>query len=529
MDDHVAFLSAAPAGAPTTNFVLHLQQTYGNRYVQRLVESVKAQAKLTVNAPNDVYEQEADRVADATTSTVNSSIQHQREEEEEEPIQAKMVSEIQRQAEDEEELQMEVVESQPVNVSDHLETQINAARGHGAPLPDTMREPMGQAFGADFSGVHVHTDSEADALNRDLSAKAFTTGQDVFFRQGEYSPSSDSGRKLIAHELTHVVQQTSGNKLQGQAEDEVMGKTVSKIQRHPEDEEEELQTKSISSIQRQAEKEEEIRAKPLKTIGTPVVQRNNGGASGFGHLLNFWKGLESKGKEIYGDLKALAGRYKGEHIKSPIAKAIMANAAQNAQATGEDLVTYMNREYNWSQEDVEKYIYEHEKPFVKYITSEAAREEYELVGGATLKQGKPPHPFDTTGMFSKHSGQDFGIYVMAPDGRIYSGVHKVGLFHHSSFLAGLPTASAGELKVQAGTLQHITNKSGHYQPGRAQMVNSLKQLRGRGVNLDGVRLDMVNEIDNYPGGAKKFLEDEERRAAQARARVSSPYDVYIPA
>ena len=65
-------------------------------------------------------------------------------------------------------------------------------------------------MGHDFSGVRVHTSAESDTLNQQLSAKAFTTGQDIFFKQGEYNPGSSSGKELIAHELTHVVQQSSG-------------------------------------------------------------------------------------------------------------------------------------------------------------------------------------------------------------------------------------------------------------------------------------------------------------------------------
>jgi hypothetical protein len=67
---------------------------------------------------------------------------------------------------------------------------------------------MEQAFGSDFNDVKIHTDTEADTLNRQLNAKAFTTGTDIFFRDGEYNPDFDGGKKLIAHELTHVVQQT---------------------------------------------------------------------------------------------------------------------------------------------------------------------------------------------------------------------------------------------------------------------------------------------------------------------------------
>jgi hypothetical protein len=66
---------------------------------------------------------------------------------------------------------------------------------------------MERAFGADFGGVRVHTGAQADGLARSIQAKAFTTGQDVYFRQGAYEPGSRGGQELIAHELTHVGQQ----------------------------------------------------------------------------------------------------------------------------------------------------------------------------------------------------------------------------------------------------------------------------------------------------------------------------------
>jgi hypothetical protein len=88
-----------------------------------------------------------------------------------------------------------------------LETSIQDVRGRGRPLPTHIRAPMEQAFGADFSGVKVHTDSHADYLNRAIQARAFTTGQEVFFRQGEFALGSKRGQELLAHELTHVVQQ----------------------------------------------------------------------------------------------------------------------------------------------------------------------------------------------------------------------------------------------------------------------------------------------------------------------------------
>ncbi len=88
-----------------------------------------------------------------------------------------------------------------------VESSIQSARGGGQALDGAVRTQMEPALGADLGGVRVHTGSEADRLNQAVSARAFTTGSDVFFRQGEYNPGSSTGRELLAHELTHVVQQ----------------------------------------------------------------------------------------------------------------------------------------------------------------------------------------------------------------------------------------------------------------------------------------------------------------------------------
>src|SRR5207248_683463 len=65
-------------------------------------------------------------------------------------------------------------------------------------------------LGADLSGVRVHTDPEADHLARSVDATAFTSGSDIFFRQGAYEPGSSAGMKTLAHEAAHTVQQASG-------------------------------------------------------------------------------------------------------------------------------------------------------------------------------------------------------------------------------------------------------------------------------------------------------------------------------
>jgi uncharacterized protein (UPF0147 family) len=129
----------------------------------------------------------------------------------------KPISKIQRQEsmeEEDEELQMKSLVQRSENLgggeaSTDLEASIQSVRGSGKPLDHSLQTKMGQAMGADFSYVKVHTDSQSDQLNKSIQAKAFTTGQDVFFRQDAYDPISQSGQELIAHELTHVVQQNA--------------------------------------------------------------------------------------------------------------------------------------------------------------------------------------------------------------------------------------------------------------------------------------------------------------------------------
>lgn len=95
-------------------------------------------------------------------------------------------------------------------LDDETAGRINQERGGGQPLDGGLQAQLGQTMGVDFSGVRVHTSPEADRLNQQLSARAFTTGQDVFFREGAYQPHSGSGQELVAHELTHVIQQGAG-------------------------------------------------------------------------------------------------------------------------------------------------------------------------------------------------------------------------------------------------------------------------------------------------------------------------------
>lgn len=152
---------------------------------------------------------------------------------------------------------------------------IEDRRGQGRPLQEPVRRSMEEALGHDLSDVRIHTDSTAHELNQAVSARAFTAGSDVFFKQGTYDDSSPSGRQLLGHELTHVVQQRAGTSgLQpgevshpsdpAEQHAEAVGQHISQspatpaVARQEEPEEEELMlSPDPTAVQREAEPEEE--------------------------------------------------------------------------------------------------------------------------------------------------------------------------------------------------------------------------------------------------------------------------------
>jgi hypothetical protein len=172
--------------------------------------SFPIQAKLTVGAADDQYEREADAVAAQVVKTINHP-QAQQATQIDSALQM-MPETLQRQDTEDDEIQMKPMLPQVGiaggEVSAEFGASLQRAKTGGYPLAPALQAQMGQAMGADFSGVRVHTDSQSDRLNQSIQAKAFTTGQDLFFRQGAYQPGNREGQELIAHELTHAVQQT---------------------------------------------------------------------------------------------------------------------------------------------------------------------------------------------------------------------------------------------------------------------------------------------------------------------------------
>ena len=194
--------------------------------IRNILNSSEVQTKLTIGAPNDIYEQEADRVANQVMSmsepvqsleTVFDEKGLHRSSTTEKTIPyiqrlcAECDSELQRRAEpkkaEEDLVQTKREINQSQMISDDLQDGIQSLKGSGQPLPQSEREYFNQRFGADFGNVRIHTGHPAQQLARSISAQAFTVGQDILFGAGHYNPSTTPGRHLIAHELTHTIQQ----------------------------------------------------------------------------------------------------------------------------------------------------------------------------------------------------------------------------------------------------------------------------------------------------------------------------------
>ena len=165
--------------------IASLHRTVGNQAVRRLHENGILQAKLAVSQPGDRDEREAERVAD---KVVSMSVP--------EPG-ASSVDRISHQS----------AGKEPQAVRRETKRWIETLQGGGRLLPPSARSFFEPRFGRDFSDVRVHTNSKADEAARSISAEAFTIGTDIVFRSGAYSRRSRHGTELLAHELTHVIQQ----------------------------------------------------------------------------------------------------------------------------------------------------------------------------------------------------------------------------------------------------------------------------------------------------------------------------------
>ncbi|MCK9155250.1 MAG: DUF4157 domain-containing protein [Paludibacteraceae bacterium] len=170
----------------------HVSSSLGRGAVARPSQSQTViQAQLETTTPGDAYEQEAENTANLVMrqlsqggDSVNPTSLH------------RSVPTI------------SCSGGNPVGISSQMESQLSTMQGGGHAMPSGLRSQMEGSFGRDFSNVRLHTDTNAVVMSSSLQANAFTHGNDIYFNQGQYQPNSSKGQHLIAHELTHTVQQS---------------------------------------------------------------------------------------------------------------------------------------------------------------------------------------------------------------------------------------------------------------------------------------------------------------------------------
>jgi hypothetical protein len=187
------------------------------------------QAKLSVNDPGDKFEKEAERVADAVMKMSEPEVDI-RDEGRSDRIQRRCPHCRRRHRQGKptncEECEQKLQRKRGGTGGDEaapVQQAVAATRGSGQCLPERTQSFFEERMGTDFSSVRIHTGGEADAAARSINARAYTLGSHVVMRSGEYHSHSREGKRLLAHELTHVVQQGGGEspRLQRQdAEDE---------------------------------------------------------------------------------------------------------------------------------------------------------------------------------------------------------------------------------------------------------------------------------------------------------------------
>ncbi len=188
--------------------------------LQHLMAVRALQPKLAVGAVDDAYEREAERTAHEVTGPGGvpgmASAFGLR------PLAASLMRVAQRaigkrdepaKKDDDDkkkepaQVQRQAAGAGPEVVPAGIEASIQSMSGGGGPLPASLRAELESCFGYDFSSVRAHTGSEAAAAADALGARAFTVGDHIFFAAGEYQPASAGGQRLLAHELTHTIQQ----------------------------------------------------------------------------------------------------------------------------------------------------------------------------------------------------------------------------------------------------------------------------------------------------------------------------------
>ncbi len=249
----IAYASPDRAGfraGRAENPILAPQRALGNQSAQRFAQSCSlrlptpglcpvggvchvcptpVQAKLRVDQPGDRFEQEANRIADVVMRMPETGVIREARTLTQPPTRRTCSDCEEQEGDAERTIQTKRLGDQIPGGNVRPAAGMRSLKSGGQPLPEAERSFFESRFGHDFSQVRVHTDTRAAKAARDIHAQAFTTGWHLFFGAGRYSPGGAAGRHLLAHELTHVIQQRalamSGNDDPGMIQRQPLGCT----------------------------------------------------------------------------------------------------------------------------------------------------------------------------------------------------------------------------------------------------------------------------------------------------------------
>ncbi len=208
--------------------IIYFQRTIGNQAVGRLLKSCILQTKSGINTSDDKYEMKPNRVSTSTINMAEPSLQRRltpKEEDTQTTQPTEHSTPVQRQAVNEEmQSKSEAFtlsfndEAQAIRgkkqmpLRNDFEDRLSSAKSGGRHLTKKSRNEFEQVFGIDLGGTRIHTDSQAAQMSQDIGVQAFTHQNHIFFNQGRYNPETIEGKRLLAHELTHTIQQQTVNK-----------------------------------------------------------------------------------------------------------------------------------------------------------------------------------------------------------------------------------------------------------------------------------------------------------------------------
>jgi len=612
-------LMAEPFSASSQD-LLSLQPVIGNRALGQII-----QAKLSVGPARNHYEQEADQVAEKVTSHAGS----QNITPAKGNLKTHSIAHLSQQTSSQSMPPHSGVD-EGFKAAQELEKKLKSSKGRGRILPDNTRNFMESQMGSDFGQVRVHTGYEAGQLNQGLSAEAFTHGNDIYMARGRYQPESKAGQQLLAHELTHVVQQgglaaTNQPSQTVQCQRNWLSRLLG-LGKKDRDEQPALQPATRTPAtppgptQWQSARPQHapvappvtaqwVSARPQSTPTPPAphhAEDTRPSAPLPPGYVNPSEAPPTPPQEHHAeDFGTYSDPGVPHHAEDTRPSASLPPGYVNPSEApptppqehhAEDFGTYSDPGAPHHAEDTRPsaslppgYVNPSEAPPQPLAPAQASMPAERLAlgnrtGGAATSStadsspltlpkmsqfddeteqqgfwgargGKPtyyqpadrPNPYeleiqdgkfrhkggealDTQGILPYQVKKDKAhrhMFTMGGQGELYSadvgqGMQEHGRVHHTTMSGGRETAAAGELRVNQGKLETVSDSSGHYMPGTAMTYQALKNFESRGVDLSATNVELSGKDDDQKALSLSATEmmsyQPEMEAALASAR-----------